>query len=92
MSSNYDIGVNDSSVTAWSTACIPYPPYKPQDWRVDFRDDLREAIAGLPSQQGKVLSAAYRSPIREGADLSADRDAMEDKELRELGGIDATGQ
>jgi len=65
----YYIRADDTCVTAWSTACIPFPPYKPHDWRADFRDDLRAAIARLPSRQGKVLSAAYRSPISEGADL-----------------------
>jgi hypothetical protein len=53
-------------VTAWSTACIPF---EPTGWRLDFRNDLREAIARLPSQQGKVLSATYRSAVREGADV-----------------------
>ena len=69
VSSNYYIDSDASRVIAWSTACIPFPPYKPQDWRADFRDDLREAIARLPSRQGKVLSATYRSAISEGADV-----------------------
>jgi len=62
----YHIDSDVSRVTAWSTACIPF---EPKGWRRDFRNDLRKAIARLPSRQGKVLSATYRSAISEGADV-----------------------
>jgi hypothetical protein len=26
---------------------MPFPPYKPHDWRADFRDDLRAAMLGI---------------------------------------------
>ena len=60
MSSNYYIETSTSSVTAWSTACIPF---EPKDWLLVFRNQLKSAIARLSSVDGKILYAAYRSPI-----------------------------
>src|SRR5664280_223910 len=60
MSSNYYIETGTSSVTAWSTARIPF---EPKGWLLEFRNHLRSAIAGLPSVYGRILYAAYRSPI-----------------------------
>lgn len=61
MSSNYYIETAISSVTAWSTARIPF---EPKGWLLEFRNQLRSAIPGLPSVDGRILYAAYRSPIR----------------------------
>lgn len=60
MRSNYYIETSTSSVTAWSTARIPF---EPKGWLLEFRNQLRSAIAGLPSVDGRILYAAYRSPI-----------------------------
>jgi len=60
MRSNYHIETSTSSVTAWSTARIPF---EPKDWLLESRNQLKLAIAGLPSANGKILCAAYRSPI-----------------------------
>jgi hypothetical protein len=60
MSPNYYIETAISSVTAWSTARIPF---EPKGWLLEFRNQLRSAIAGLPSVDGRTLYAAYRSPI-----------------------------
>jgi ferredoxin len=57
---NYYIETGTSSVTAWSTARIPF---EPKGWLLEFRNQLRSAIAGLPSVDGRILYAAYRSPI-----------------------------
>jgi hypothetical protein len=55
---NYYIETGVSSVTAWSTAPIPF---EPKGWLLAFRNDLRSAIGSLPSGGERVLSAAYRS-------------------------------
>jgi len=60
MSSNYYIETAISSVAAWSTARIPF---EPKGWLLEFRNQLRSAVAGLPSVDGRILYAAYRSPI-----------------------------
>lgn len=60
MTSNYYIETAISSVTAWSTARIPF---EPKGWLLEFRNQLRSAIARLSSVDGKILYAAYRSPI-----------------------------
>jgi hypothetical protein len=60
MRSNYYIEASTSSVTAWSTARIPF---EPKDWLLAFRNQLKLAIAGLPSLDGRILYAVYRSPI-----------------------------
>jgi len=62
MRSNYYIETSTSSVTAWSTERIPF---EPKEWRLEFRNQLRSALAGLSSGGGKILYAAYRSPIGE---------------------------
>jgi len=62
MSPNYYIETSVSSVTAWSTAGIPF---EPRDWLLVFRDQLKSAIAALSPVGGKILYAAYRSPISE---------------------------
>jgi hypothetical protein len=66
--SNYYIGANDSSVTAWSTARIPFGPRKP-DWRAEFRNKLKRDVLGLSPLDGKVLHAVYRSPVMAYADV-----------------------
>ena len=67
--SNYYIGVNDSSVTAWSTALIPF---QPKDWLLVFQKQLKASISELSPVNGKILRASYRSArslTRENADL-----------------------
>jgi hypothetical protein len=66
MSSNYHIRTSISSVTAWSTARIPF---EPRDWLLVFRRELQLAIAGLSPVDGKILYAAYRSPTSKYADV-----------------------
>lgn len=66
MSSNYYIETGTSSVTAWSTARISF---EPKNWLLEFRNRLRLAIAGLPSADGKILYAAYGSPISSYVDV-----------------------
>jgi len=66
MSSNYHIETGTLSVTAWSTARIPF---EPRDWLLVFRNQLRSAIARLSSVDGKILYAAYRSPINNYVDV-----------------------
>ena len=66
MSSNYHIETGISSVTAWSTARIPF---EPRDWLLVFRKELQLAIARLSSVDGKILYAAYRSPINNYVDV-----------------------
>jgi len=53
-------------VVAWSTAPIQF---EPGGWRLDFRRDLRLAVAKLPLQQRRSLSATYTSAVSEGADV-----------------------
>jgi hypothetical protein len=62
---NYYIETGVSSVTAWSTAQIPF---EPKNWLLAFRNDLRSAIGSLPSGGGKILCAAYRSSSHRLAD------------------------
>ena len=57
---NYYVETRASSITAWSTAQIPF---EPRDWLLVFRDQLKSAIAGLPSGGGKILYAAYGSAV-----------------------------
>ncbi|RIE08144.1 hypothetical protein SMC3_01375 [Candidatus Cryosericum hinesii] len=66
MSSNYYIETGTSSVTAWSVARIPF---EPKGWLLEFRNQLRSAVAGLPSVDGRILYAAYGSPISKYADV-----------------------
>jgi len=66
MRSNYYIETSTSSVTAWSTARIPF---EPKDWLLEFRNRLKLAIAGLSPVDGRILYAAYRSPISKYADV-----------------------
>ena len=64
--SPYYIGANDSSVTAWSTKRIPF---EPKDWLLVFQKQLKSNISELSPVDGRVLYAAYRSPIRGYADV-----------------------
>jgi hypothetical protein len=67
--SNYYIGANDSSVTAWSTKRIPFMP---TGWLLVLQKQLKSTILELSPVDEKVLYAAYRSArslTRENADL-----------------------
>ena len=48
VSPNYYIESDAARVVAWSTAPIQF---EPRGWRLDFRRDLRLAVAKLPLQQ-----------------------------------------
>jgi len=65
----YYIGANDSSVTAWSTERIPFPP---TGWLLVLQRQLKSNVLELSPVDGKVLRASYRSaqtPTKEHADL-----------------------
>ncbi|MGB9587542.1 MAG: hypothetical protein ACPL7O_05120, partial [Armatimonadota bacterium] len=66
MSSNYYIQTGTSSVTAWSIARIPF---EPKDWLLEFRNQLKSAIAELSPVDGKILYAEYGSPLSKYADV-----------------------
>jgi len=68
MRPNYYIETAISSVTAWSTAQIPFEP-RDSDWRFAFRNHLKSAIAELSPVDGKILYAEYGSPISKYADV-----------------------
>lgn len=66
VSPDYYIESDAAREVAWSTAPIPF---EPRGWRLDFRRDLRLAVAKLPLQQRSSLSATYTSAVSEGADV-----------------------
>jgi hypothetical protein len=55
-----------SSVTAWSTARIPF---EPKDWLLEFRNQLKLAIARLSPVDGRTLYAEFGSPISKCVDV-----------------------
>jgi hypothetical protein len=66
VNTDHHIQLDATQVVAWSIAPIPF---EPRGWRLDFRRDLRLAVAKLPVQQRRSLLARYTSAVSEGADV-----------------------
>ena len=52
-------------VEAW---CIKRPPFEPQGWQQDFREDLRNGVKSLVAGPGDLLHALYQSPVHSRCD------------------------